>query len=321
MFRRNNQYNINNNINTYNNNIKNSINNNINNSNNFLENISDMNMNNNNYNNDYRDLVNLNSSNDDNDIYYDNNQKSNNSNYIKYNNPPNTNNSINDKMDDIQFNLKGEEYNHFKMPSFINNDQNICYSLQIDKDIPTNISEFGKFLVIHIEQEENYKTIFLRELNEMKNNIKKIFDRAKITDHCLTDYMLDIWDRIEVSYNTRYQIMKNMSKLDAENLYIFLDKETEYLTNYFQITENIFKQIKERENIKMKLQMKTNRGEIILPSDNEKLESVSEKLDEDIKMLKNKYEDIDIIWKGIYYEWFMNYEKWFYEMEAQNEES
>jgi len=38
-----------------------------------------------------------------------------------------------------------------------------------------------------------------------------------------------------------------------------------------------------------------------------------------IKMFKNNYEGMNIIWKGIYYEWFMNYEKWFYDMEIRND--
>ena len=67
---------------------------------------------------------------------------------------------------------------------------------------------------------------------------------------------------------------------------MFLDRETEYLTNYFQITEQIFAKIKTRENI---------------------------------KSFKNTYNGTNIIWRGIYYEWFMNYEKWFYEMELRND--
>ena len=128
-----------------------------------------------------------------------------------------------------------------------------------------------------------------------------------------------MWEKIEVSFYTRYQILNNIIKLNANDLYIFLDRETEYLTNYFQITEKIFEEIKKRENIKAKLQAKSNRNEVILEEDKIKLDEITQNLEENIKMFKNNYEGMNIVWKGIYYEWFMNYEKWFYEMEIRND--
>ena len=38
--------------------------------------------------------------------------------------------------------------------------KNIFYSIQISPNIPTNISDFGKFLISHIEKEDNYKILF-----------------------------------------------------------------------------------------------------------------------------------------------------------------
>ena len=197
--------------------------------------------------------------------------------------------------------------------------KNIFYSLQISPNIPTNISDFGKFLISHIEKEENYKILFYKELKSFKSKIKKIFSNANSTDHCLTDYLLDIWEKIDVSFYIRYQIMKNVIKLNANDLYMFLDRETEYLTNYFQISEKIFEEIKKRENNKAKLQAKNNRNEMILELDRNKLDEITHVLEEDIAMFKNKYEGMNIVWKGIYYEWFMNYEKWFYEMEIRDD--
>jgi hypothetical protein len=197
--------------------------------------------------------------------------------------------------------------------------KNIFYSIQISPNIPTNISDFGKFLISHIENEENYKTLFYRELKSFKIKIKKIFSNSNTSDHCLTDYLLDIWDKIEISYFIRYQIMKNIINLNSNDLYAFLDRETEYLTNYFQLSEKIFEKIKKRENIKAKLQAKTNRNEMILDIERDKLDEITKILENEIKMFKNNYEGMNIIWKGIYYEWFMNYENWFYEMEIRND--
>jgi hypothetical protein len=208
-----------------------------------------------------------------------------------------------------------KNYNDF----IFDKNKNIFYSIQINQNIPTNISDFGKFLISHIENEENYKTLFYRELKSFKLKIKKIFSNSNTSDHCLTDYLLDIWDKIEISYFIRYQIMKNIINLNSNDLYAFLDRETEYLTNYFQLSEKIFEKIKKRENIKAKLQAKTNRNEIILDIERDKLDEITKILENEIKMFKNNYEGMNIIWKGIYYEWFMNYENWFYEMEIRND--
>ena len=210
--------------------------------------------------------------------------------------------------------------NNYNNNNFIfDKNKNIFYSIQVSPNIPTNISDFGKFLISHIENEDNYKTLFFKELKSFKLKIKKIFSSSNSSDHCLTDYLLDIWEKIDVSFFIRYQILKNIIKLKVNDLYMFLDRETEYLTNYYQISKKIFENIKKRENMKAKLQLKNNRNEMILQVDRDKLDEVTQNLEEDIKAFKDKYEGMNIVWKGIYYEWFMNYEKWFYEMEMRND--
>ena len=238
------------------------------------------------------------------------------------NNYNNTNNYFNNNIFSNNINKYNNNFNTNK--NNINNNFNFSvnddtfYSLQIDSNIPTDISEFGNYLISHIEKEENYKTLFLREIKSFKMKIKRIFSNSGSNDHCLTDYLLDIWDKMEISYYTRYQILNNIVNLDANNLYVFLDRETEYLTNYYNISEDIFKKIKKRENIKTKLQIKSNRNEIILPGEREQFDRITQILEDDLRSFEEKYEGINIVWKGIYYKWFMNYEKWFYEMEQKN---
>ena len=238
------------------------------------------------------------------------------------NNYNNTNNYFNNNIFSNNINKYNNNFNTNK--NNINNNFNFSvnddtfYSLQIDSNIPTDISEFGNYLISHIEKEENYKTLFLREIKSFKMKIKRIFSNSGSNDHCLTDYLLDIWDKMEISYYTRYQILNNIVNLDANNLYVFLDRETEYLTNYYKISEDIFEKIKKRENIKTKLQIKSNRNEIILPGEREQFDRITQILEDDLRNFEEKYEGINIVWKGIYYKWFMNYEKWFYEMEQKN---
>ena len=201
-----------------------------------------------------------------------------------------------------------------KLETEDNNIKSIFYSIQIDKNIPISITEFGKYLINHIEKEEKYKILYLSEIKQLKTKIKKIFIQSKKNDHCLTEFMIELWDKIDTSYFTRYQILKQLIHLSPLNLYTFLDRETEYLTNYFQITQIIFSQIKKRENLKSKLQVKANKNEL-LSCDREELDYLTNNLDNNIKSFKQKFKGLDIIWKGIRYEWFMNYENWYYEME------
>lgn len=196
--------------------------------------------------------------------------------------------------------------------------KNIFYSLQLDKSIPTSVSAFGKYLITHIEKEENFKTIYFNEIKKLKSQLLKIFSSEKTSDHCLIEYMLELWDKLEISYVNRYQIMKQLSKLNASQLYHFLDKETEYLTEYFQITESIFKKIKQRETMKSKLQLKINRGGYIGNNNKGGLDEITKEVETMVKEFKGRYLNLDVIWRGLRYEWFINYEKWFYEIGGVN---
>ena len=246
------------------------------------------------------------------------------------------NNNINKNNNGVLYNIKkiinikdtspilSKEQNNFKRKKTYDKSpirknekyitENIFYSIQIDKNIPITVSEFGKYLIKHIEKEEKYKILFNNELKSFCYKIKNIFDNSNSNDHCLTEYMLDLWNKLQISYYIRYQIMKKIIQFNSSNLYTFLDRETEYLINYYTISEKIFSIIEKRENIKLKLQIQSNRNELNI-NDQNKFNEISNKLENFIEDFKDKYKNVDIIWKGLRYQWFMNYEKWFYEME------
>ena len=75
-----------------------------------------------------------------------------------------------------------QSYNS-KIQTLSQTQKNIFYSLQVDKSTPTTVEEFGKYLLSHIEKEENYKMLFLSEIKKIKNQILKIFKSEKSTDH------------------------------------------------------------------------------------------------------------------------------------------
>ena len=194
------------------------------------------------------------------------------------------------------------------------NSKKIFYSIQIDKHVPISISGFGKYLIEHIEREEKYKLLYNNELKSFQSKIEKIFENIKGKDHYLTDYMIELWNKLQTSYFTRYEIMKQIINLHPSNLYNFLDRETEYLINYYKISEKIFSDIQKRENLKLKLQIQANRNDIKV-NDHKKFNEITISLENSISEFKKKFTNVDIIWKGLRYQWFMNYENWFYEME------
>lgn len=84
-------------------------------------------------------------------------------------------------------------------------------SLMINPNIPLGLQEFGKFLIKHIEQEENYKVLYEKEEKKLKLKIAKVFEKNGASDHCLLDYMTELWEKLEVSYTNRYQILNSIS--------------------------------------------------------------------------------------------------------------
>ena len=242
-------------------------------------------------------------------------------------------NEIENKKKELKLNLQKQNeniinkskidipYNYNINNSNINNSKNtkrkaIFYSVQINKNIPISISEFGKYLITHIEKEEKYKILYFNEIKKFKQEIQKIFKQSKRTDHFLTECLFDLWNKVNTSYYTRYEILKQIIKFPADKLYEFLDVETEFLSNYYHISKNIFKEIEKRENLKSKLQTKANRNELNL-NDKENLDDITKNLEFLIQNFQNKFKKLDIIWKGLRYSWFMNYENWFYDMEKK----
>lgn len=87
-----------------------------------------------------------------------------------------------------------------------------CVSLTLEKNVPLSLIEFGKFLIKYIEKEENYRLLFDKEIKKIKDKIKKVFEKNNQSDHCLLDYILELWDKLEVSYSVRYRILMDFCK-------------------------------------------------------------------------------------------------------------
>ena len=239
--------------------------------------------------------------------------------------PINEDNPINLKKEIINNNnniVSNNEENNLK--SFLNIStknnnqiypiQNLFYSIQIENNIPMSVSAFGEYLMQHIQKEEEYKNLYNNEFDSFYNQIIQILNSGNTEKDILINNMIDLWNKLQISYYTRYQIMKQLIKLHPSNLNSFLERENEYLNYYYQITEKIFRWIQNRENLKLKLQTQLNNDELN-DNDTNEFNDMTNLLDDLIEQFKLKYKNLDIIWKGLRYQWFMNYENWFYDME------
>ncbi len=117
--------------------------------------------------------TNLNNYNNNNYKYFNNNKFSN---YInKYSN---------------NYNIHKKLNNNFNFS--VNDD--IFYSIQINSSIPTDIREYGSYLISHIEKEENYKTLFLREIKSFKRKKKNYF-KFRSKRLLFNRLLLDLWEK------------------------------------------------------------------------------------------------------------------------------
>ena len=69
--------------------------------------------------------------------------------------------------------------------------------------------------------------------------------------------------KIEISYEVRYKLLSSILTKDSISIYKFLDKETEFLTNYIARVHNIYLDIRTREKQKIRLLVKESKSKII----------------------------------------------------------
>ncbi len=88
-----------------------------------------------------------------------------------------------------------------------------CISLKTVENIPQSFIDFREFLEEYMKKEENYKEFYGKEISKIKEGIKKIFDRKNYYAHMLIDYILDLWEKLEIPYCKRYKILMDFHKM------------------------------------------------------------------------------------------------------------
>ena len=86
-------------------------------------------------------------------------------------------------------------------------------SLKFKLEGNLNFENFGNKISKHISNEENYKMLFNKEIKILKRKLKEIFLNSGKSDHCLTDFMIEQWEKLEVAYENRYKILSQLTRL------------------------------------------------------------------------------------------------------------
>lgn len=139
--------------------------------------------------------------------------------------------------------------------------KNECVSLNIEESTPISMKAFSKFIPKYIEREESIKLFLENNSKKLKKSILSKFLKANKSDHCMLDFLFELWDNLDVSYQQRYKILISLENSDKIiEIYSRLDKETEILSRYYENSKEIFSYIKKRERKKSLLQAKINRS-------------------------------------------------------------
>ena len=103
---------------------------------------------------------------------------------------------------------------NFNSKKFKNNknDKNLCISLSLERNIPDTFADFGKYIIKYIGKEENYNSVFFKDSKNFKEKIKNIFEQNNQSDHCLLEYVLELWNKLEISYSIRCKILLDFCK-------------------------------------------------------------------------------------------------------------
>jgi hypothetical protein len=186
--------------------------------------------------------------------------------------------------------------------------EQVCLSFKVDGNMPSDLLQFGKYLLKHIEQEENYRLLFDKEHKQLRQKIKKIFEKENNNDHCLLDYIFELWDKLEISYMNRYKILSELSRLNSRAIYQALDRETEALTDYYHKAGAVVQAVREREKLKIRLQAKSGKSifvvnlDMLTSQDRESFDKNTNSLLGKIQQFKDKHK-LNVLWKGVYYDW------------------
>ena len=83
-------------------------------------------------------------------------------------------------------------------------------SLVVIGEHPKLMREYGNYLIKKIEAENKYKLLFEGNIKKIKAHLISMFKNNKETEHGLITYLFDMWKKIEISYEIRFNLCKKM---------------------------------------------------------------------------------------------------------------
>ncbi len=192
---------------------------------------------------------------------------------------------------------------------------NKTLSLSIKILVPYSFDNFKSFIEDYINEEREYKLLYdnlkKKVYSLVKDNLSLLKGEDINSDDSshhhnplvLFEYLVEIWTKLDISYKSRYSVLEIINRSSLSDIVSFLDKETKGITEYFKETEGTINDIREKEKIKYDIN-KTKVNQVYC----EKISLLNRQIKE--KMNRLKEENIIVIWKGIPYEYLLEYEQW-----------
>ena len=174
--------------------------------------------------------------------------------------------------------------------------------------VPNDYNDFQHFIEEYVDNEREYKALFNNLKNKVfsmiKENIsllsnKKLYETSGFNHNpiVLLDYLLEIWNKIDLCYKNRYLVLDFINKSSLIDILKFLDEETQGLTKYYKETEEVINLIREKE--KIKYDISKVKGITVSCS---RLDDFNNEIRNKISKLK-KEKNLSIFWKGLNYEY------------------
>ena len=121
---------------------------------------------------------------------------------------------------------------------------------QITATLSTHTVQEFKAQVRAWLRQENEREYRQRGLEGVKREIEDRLREAKVSDHGMLDYMIDLWEALFTAYQTRLSQLTILSLKDTpRQIYLALEQETTNLSAFKSETQEIYQMIHRKEEM------------------------------------------------------------------------
>ena len=194
---------------------------------------------------------------------------------------------------------------------------NNCKSLEIKLQLPIKFEDYRTFLQNYLKKEDIQKQLY----ESLKTQLLSIFSERYVgvgsgvvstvttgisqawgeNPYTMLKYLIEVWKKIDISYDKRYSILNSLFKMTFSDSMFFLNNETALLTEYYHSTCGVINLIKKKENLKYEGSKNSKESKVCYEKD-KLINQMNEEIIFSVLKLKNEKEII-LLWNGIPYEY------------------